>query len=108
MDEYTEEYTGNNFVERRSHIRYDVSGNATIFSYLDEGRAYALHTPQIASLINISQGGVRLSMKYNSMIVDDFVQISILFGNKERLLTAHVVNLADFDGYSEYGCELVV
>ena len=93
--------------EQRSSVRYEINGNATVVAYLYEGRAYALHTPQEAVLVNISKGGVRLKMKKNSLSIDDLVHVNIQIGDKPKILTAHVVNLCDIDDSSEYGCELL-
>ena len=94
--------------EQRSSARYDVNGTVSVIAYLFEGKAYKLHTPQEAWLINISKGGMRIRMKPNSLIIDDMVHISLQIGNKQRILNAHVVNLNNTEENSEYGCMLVV
>ena len=93
--------------EQRSSVRYDVNGTVSVIAYLFEGKAYNLHTPQDAGLINISKGGVRLRMKPNSLSVDDIVHITLQIGDKQRILNAHVVNLNNTEENSEYGCMLV-
>ena len=95
------------FEEKRSSTRYDANSKVVVLAYLDEGKAFKLHTPQDAVLINISTGGVRLGMKPNSLTIDDTVQISLPIGKKQRLLNAQVVNLYNTDESSEYGCQLV-
>ena len=93
--------------EQRSHVRYAMSGTVSVIAYLFEGKAFALHTPQDAGLVNISKGGMRLRMKPNSLSLDDLVHISLDIGDKRRVLSAHVVNLFNADDNSEYGCELL-
>ena len=93
--------------EQRSHIRYAMSGTVSVSAYLYEGKAFALHTPQDAGLVNISKGGMRLRMKPNSLSLDDMVHICLDIGEKKRVLSAHVVNLFNTDDNAEYGCELL-
>ena len=95
-------------VEKRSSARYDVNGTVSVVAYLFEGRAYNLHTPQEAELINISKGGVRLRMKTNSLSIDDTVQIILQIGDKQRILCANVLNLNNTEENSEYGCKFVL
>jgi len=93
--------------EQRSHVRYAMSGTVSVVDYLHEGKAFALHTPQDAGLVNISKGGMRLRMKPNSLSLDDMVHICLDIGEKTRVLCAHVVNLFNADDNAEYGCELL-
>jgi len=93
-------------IEQRSSARYEVNSTVDVTAYIYEGKAFSLHTPQEAGLINISKGGVRLRMKPNSLSVDDMIQISLQIGKKQRILSAHVVNLSNNEENSEYGCKL--
>ena len=93
--------------EQRSTVRYAVNGSVAIIAYIDEGRVFKLHSPMEAVLVNISQGGVRLRMKPNSLLVGDTITMYIKVGEAPKLLTATVVNTKDNEGSAEYGCRLV-
>ena len=94
--------------ELRSSVRHTVNGRVKITAYLFEGKAYKLHTPQEALLVNISKGGVRLRMKANSLTIDDLVHINIQTGETQKILPALVVNMFSPDENAEYGCKLVL
>ena len=94
--------------ELRSSVRHTVNGRVTITAYLFEGKAYRLHTPQEAVLVNISTGGVRLRMKANSLTMNDLVHISIQTGDTQKILPALVVNMFSTNENAEYGCKLVL
>ena len=95
------------FVEKRSSVRYEVNSTVDVVAYISEEKSYALLSPIEAILVNISKGGVRLKMRPNSMSMEDTVQISLKIGDKQRLLNAQVVNIKDGDGSTEYGCKLI-
>ena len=94
--------------EMRSNVRHTVNGHVKITAYLFEGKAYRLHTPQDAVLVNISKGGVRLRMKANSLSLEDLVHINIQTGDTQKILSALVVNMFSDDETAEYGCKLVL
>ena len=93
--------------EQRSATRYAVNGTVSIIAYLDEGKVFKLHSPLSAVLVNISQGGLRLRMKPNSLSIGDTISLYIMAGEAPKVLTAMVVNLKDNDDNSEYGCKLL-
>ena len=93
--------------EQRSTVRYAVNGSVALIAYLDEGKVFKLHSPLDAVLMNISQGGVRLKMKPNSLSLGDTVSLYIKAGKAPKVLNATVVNLKNNDDNSEYGCKLV-
>ena len=94
------------FVEKRGEARYEINGTVSVTEYLDEGKAYRLHSPQDAELVNISRGGIRIRMKTNSLSIDDMVHIVMDIGNRKKQLNARVVNIVDAGEHSDYGCML--
>ena len=99
---------GGEIKERRSDTRYKLVGDVAITAYLWEGKVFTLRSPLKASLINISKNGIRISMKYNSMLEDDVVHIRLMTKDTHQVLTAHVVNMKNNDrDSSDYGCRLV-
>jgi len=93
--------------ELRSSVRHTINGRVKITAYLFEAKAYRLHTPQDAIMLNISKGGVRLRMKANSLLMDDSVYVNIPTGDTWKILSALVVNLLSDGDSAEYGCRLV-
>jgi len=95
--------------ENRSATRYKVDYEATIENLICDGKAYPLHTPQVVSLINISQSGARFRTPQYSFIDGDRFQMRMLIKDSAKLLIADVVNHIDKDnGYSEYGCRFLI
>lgn len=93
--------------ENRRNARYALSCNAKISEYICEGKAYRLHTPITVNLMNISTNGIRIRARYNTLSADDLFNLQLKMGEREKVLTAKVVNLKDNERESsEYGCAL--
>ncbi|MCL2203116.1 MAG: PilZ domain-containing protein [Defluviitaleaceae bacterium] len=100
-------YRGKEKESRRSS-RYKVNFNAKIVSLVRHEEIFPLHTPLDAVVINISQGGLRISAPVNSLRKGDKMQIMVQFETTEKLMTALVTNYLDSNEYaSEYGCGLM-
>jgi len=95
--------------ENRGSTRYAVNYKAMIENLICDGKAYPLHTPLEASLINISQSGARFRIPRNSFAGGDRFQMRMIIKENAKLLIADVVNYVDKeDGFSEYGCRFLI
>ena len=95
--------------ENRSSTRYAVSYKAMIENLICDGKAYPLHTPLEATLMNISQSGARFRTPRYSFTDGDRFQMRMLIKDSVKLLIADVVNHIDKDnGFSEYGCRFLI
>lgn len=94
-------------MENRRNARYTLCCKAKISKYICDGKAYRLHTPIAVDLMNISTNGIRIRARYNTLSADDLFNLQLKMGEREKVLTAKVVNLKDNEREnSEYGCAL--
>ena len=95
--------------ENRGAVRYNVNYPVLIEYYICDGRAYPLHTPLKAELINISKSGVRFSAPTNALSDGDRFQMRMKINDNEKLFIADVINHSDDDfESSKYGCRFLV
>ena len=95
--------------ENRSATRYKVNYEAMIENLICDGKAYPLLTPQVVSLINISQSGARFRTPRYSFTDGDRFQMRMIIKDTAKLLIADIVNHVDkSEDSSEYGCRFLI
>jgi len=95
--------------ENRGSTRYTVNYQAMIENLICEGKAYPLHTPLEATLMNISQSGARFRTPRYSFTDGDRFQMRMIIKDTAKLLIADIVNHVDKgEDSSEYGCRFLI
>ncbi len=91
--------------EIRRSPHYKVNGQGMILSLIYDNKAYELLKPLCVQIVNISQGGVRVSAASNTLSVGDSFELSLLLSAQRKFLIAKVINSAETGpGTAEYGC----
>ncbi len=94
--------------EGRRNTRYKLNTQATVARRLREDSAGAQPTPFEVTVINISQGGVRIRASSQALSLGDCFEMLLMIGDKLENLIAKVLNSLSADAdTSEYGCSLL-
>ena len=94
--------------ESRDAPRYPVSNPALITALIEDEQVYGIQNPIKVSLINISTTGIRFRAPYYSFEIGDMFQMDLFIGNKQKKVTAKVVNNVDSTDTSDYGCRFLL
>lgn len=95
--------------ENRMTPRYGVDTQAQIEHFVcSEGKLHYLCEPIPVSVINVSQGGVRIMARPEMVSIGDRFQFNLQLSGGKKILYAQVVNSLDKGGdVTEYGCRLI-
>lgn len=94
--------------DSRRNPRFKAITTATIESLIDNGGAYALHTPLEVGIVDISQSGVRISTSENVIAVGIQFEMRLKIGAEDEWLIAETVNSSQTGPLRfEYGCSFL-